>query len=89
MQLLMLFLMVGVTIFFAWQFAAGVALYRLVSLLLSALQQYFTGGWGSLWVMPHFALAGVTGGAETEAPRRKRRGGGPGHRRRNRRPRRR
>jgi len=29
----------------------GVALYRLVSLTLSAVQQYFLGGWGSLWVI--------------------------------------
>jgi YidC/Oxa1 family membrane protein insertase len=58
MQFLLLLLSVGLTVFFAWQFAAGVALYRLVWLLLSAVQRYFVTGWGSLWVMPRFATAG-------------------------------
>lgn len=58
MQFLMLLLSVGLTIFFAWQFAAGIALYRLAWLVLSMIQRYFVTGWGSLWVMPSFALTG-------------------------------
>jgi YidC/Oxa1 family membrane protein insertase len=58
MQFLLLLLSVAMTIFFAWQFAAGVALYRLVWLGLSMIQRYFVTGWGSLWVMPSFALSG-------------------------------
>lgn len=52
MQLLMLLIPVGITIFFAWQFAAGLALYRLISLTFNMVQQYITTGWGSLWVSP-------------------------------------
>lgn len=48
-------LMGGITIFFAWQFAAGVALYRLAYLVLSTLRQDFITGWGSLWTLPDFA----------------------------------
>ncbi len=51
-------LFAGVTIFFAWQFAAGVALYRVVSLLLNIIQQYFISGWGSLWTLPATAMSG-------------------------------
>ncbi len=52
MQLLLLLVPVAITIFFAWQFAAGLALYRLVSLAFNVVQQYVTTGWGSLWVSP-------------------------------------
>ncbi len=58
MQFLMLLFSVGITIFFAWQFAAGVALYRLVWLVLSMIQRYIVSGWGSLWVMPSLAMSG-------------------------------
>ncbi len=54
-QLMLPLLMGGITIFFAWQFAAGVALYRLAYLVLSTLRQYFITGWGSLWALPNFA----------------------------------
>ncbi len=57
MQLIIPLLMVGITIFFAWQFAAGVALYRLAYLVLSTIRQYFITGWGSLWVLPSFAAS--------------------------------
>jgi YidC/Oxa1 family membrane protein insertase len=56
-QLLLLLIPVGITIVMAWQFAAGLALYRFVSLLLSMVQQYFTTGWGSLWVFPAVGYA--------------------------------
>jgi YidC/Oxa1 family membrane protein insertase len=45
MQFLLLFNPVGITIVIAWQFAAGLALYRFVSLALSMMVQYFTTGW--------------------------------------------
>jgi YidC/Oxa1 family membrane protein insertase len=51
-QFLLLLIPVGITIVLMWQFAAGLALYRFVSLVLSMLQQYFTTGWGSLWTLP-------------------------------------
>lgn len=86
LQFLMPLLMVGVTIFFAWQFAAGVALYRLAFLLLTTMRQYFNTGWGSLWILPNFALNSHAGqlashnGTEPPASRtirarRRRRGG--------------
>lgn len=52
MQFLLLLIPVGITIVIAWQFAAGLALYRFVSLALSMMVQYFTTGWGSLWALP-------------------------------------
>ncbi len=91
LQLLMPLLMVGITIFFAWQFAAGVALYRLTFLIMTTVRQYFTTGWGSLWVLPSFALhnhGGSTSIVQQPAPRSKRsgrhkRGGNGSARRRN------
>jgi YidC/Oxa1 family membrane protein insertase len=53
-QFLLLLIPVAITIIIAWQFAAGLALYRFVSLMLGILQQYLTTGWGSLWVVPTF-----------------------------------
>ena len=43
-------LMVG---FFAWNYAAGLALYWTVSSLFAIIQQYFVTGWGSLLVTPN------------------------------------
>jgi len=63
---------VGVTMFFVWQFAAGVALYRLVYLVLMAVQQYFMTGWGSLRSVPAFASASGQVGRETGKRRRAR-----------------
>ncbi|GHO97015.1 membrane protein [Reticulibacter mediterranei] len=67
---------VGITMFFVWQFAAGVALYRLVYLVVTAVQQYFMTGWGSLWSVPAFAgiFASTSGhvGRETSKSRRAR-----------------
>ncbi len=100
LQFLMPLLMVGVTIFFAWQFAAGVALYRLAFLVMTTIRQYFAGGWGSLWLLPNFALSGqvkhpaANNAAQQSASRttrsRKRRSGGShgSSRRRNRGPKR-
>ncbi|GAC1392733.1 MAG: hypothetical protein NVSMB38_17310 [Ktedonobacteraceae bacterium] len=67
MQLLMLLVPVGITLFFAWQFAAGLALYRLISLTFNMVQQYITTGWGSLWVSPIAAQgAGITTPIQTQ-----------------------
>jgi len=43
-----------ITIFFAWGFAAGLALYWTTTSIFSMVQQYFVTGWGSLAVMPEF-----------------------------------
>jgi YidC/Oxa1 family membrane protein insertase len=74
LQLLGLLVSVGMTMFFVWQFAAGVALYRLVYLVLSAVQQYFMTGWGSLWRVPAFAgtVASASGQVEKETGKRRR-----------------
>jgi YidC/Oxa1 family membrane protein insertase len=54
-QFLMPLIMVLVTIFIAWQLAAGLALYRTISLLLNMIQQYFVTGHGSLLAVPNFS----------------------------------
>jgi YidC/Oxa1 family membrane protein insertase len=59
MQFLLLLIPVGITIAIAWRFAAGLALYRFVSLVLSMIQQYFAAGWGSLWVSPVIGHASI------------------------------
>ena len=43
-------LMIG---FFAWSYAAGLALYWTISSLFAMGQQYFVTGWGSLLVAPN------------------------------------
>ncbi len=48
------YLMPLITVFFAWQYAAGLALYWTVGTLYSAVQQYFLTGWGSLATVPGF-----------------------------------
>ena len=65
MQFFLPFIMVLVTIFIAWQLAAGLALYRATSLLLNMIQQYFVTGWGSLLTIPNFA--GVTGSGDVKS----------------------
>src|SRR5438876_2917316 len=52
MQWLLLLIPVGLTIIIAWQFAAGLALYRFVSLIFTMIEQYFIMGWGSLGTRP-------------------------------------
>lgn len=51
---LMQYIMPFVTVFFAWNFAAGLALYWTTTSIFSMVQQYFVTGWGSLTVMPDF-----------------------------------
>jgi len=52
-QFILPLIMVLITIFIAWQLAAGLALYRITSLLLNMIQQFFVTGKGSLFVVPH------------------------------------
>lgn len=51
---IMQYIMPVVTIFFSWNFAAGLALYWTTTSIFSMVQQYFVTGWGSLTVMPQF-----------------------------------
>ncbi len=51
---LMQYIMPFITVFFAWGFAAGLALYWTTTSIFSMVQQYFVTGWGSLAVMPEF-----------------------------------
>ncbi len=51
---IMQYIMPVITIFFAWGFPAGLALYWTTTSVFSMVQQYFVTGWGSLAVMPEF-----------------------------------
>ena len=59
--------MVFVTIFIAWQFAAGLALYRMTSLLLNMIEQYFITGWGSFLAGPNFGNITKSGDIKSHA----------------------
>jgi YidC/Oxa1 family membrane protein insertase len=66
-QFLLPLITVLITIFIAWQLAAGLALYRTTSLLLNMIQQYFVTGSGSLFAVPHMgSIPG--GGIKNDAP---------------------
>lgn len=64
-QFILPLILAFVTIFIAWQLAAGLALYRTTSLLLNMIQQSFVTGWGSLLTVPH--LAGFPGNGDTRS----------------------
>lgn len=51
---IMQYIMPVITIFFAWGFPAGMALYWTTTSVFSIVQQYFVTGWGSLAVVPEF-----------------------------------
>src|SRR6266702_5981903 len=72
MQFILPLIMVLITIFIAWQLAAGLALYRITSLLLNMVQQYFITGKGSLFAVPY--VGGITdnGGLKNNAERQER-----------------
>ncbi|MGH2496293.1 MAG: YidC/Oxa1 family membrane protein insertase [Ktedonobacteraceae bacterium] len=55
---IMQFIMPFVTLFFAWTFPAGLALYWTTTSIFSMVQQYFVTGWGSLFIKPSFTLPG-------------------------------
>ncbi len=69
MQFILPLIMVLVTIFIAWQLAAGLALYRTTSLLLNMIQQYFVAGKGSLFAVPHVGGIPGSGGLKNDAAR--------------------
>ena len=58
---IMQYIMPFFTLFIAWGFPAGLALYWTTSSIFSMVQQYFVTGWGSLLVKPDFipALGGA------------------------------
>lgn len=58
---IMQYIMPFFTLFIAWNFPAGLALYWTTSSIFSMVQQYFVTGWGSLLVKPDFipALGGA------------------------------
>ncbi len=64
-QFILPLILAFVTIFIAWQLAAGLALYRTTSLLLNMIQQSFVTGWGSLLTVPH--LAGFPGNSSARS----------------------
>jgi YidC/Oxa1 family membrane protein insertase len=65
MQFILPLIMVVISIFIAWQLAAGLALYRVTSLLFNMISQSFITGWGSLFTLPR--LAGIPDAARPEA----------------------
>lgn len=62
---IMSFIMPFVTLFIAWNFPAGLALYWTTTSVFSMVQQYFVTGWGSLFSAP--SLAGILGGSGNSA----------------------
>jgi YidC/Oxa1 family membrane protein insertase len=69
MQFILPLIMVLITIFIAWQLAAGLALYRITSLFLNMIQQYFVIGKGSLFAVPHVGGIVESGGLKNNAER--------------------
>ena len=69
MQFVLPLIMVLITIFIAWQLAAGLALYRITSLFLNMIQQFFVTGKGSLFAVPHVGGIVDSGGLQHEAER--------------------
>ena len=68
-QFILPLIMVLITIFIAWQLAAGLALYRITSLFLNMIQQFFVTGKGSLFAVPHVGGIVDSGGLQHEAER--------------------
>jgi YidC/Oxa1 family membrane protein insertase len=69
MQFILPLIMVLITIFIGWQLAAGLALYRITSLLLNMIQQYFVTGKGSLFAVPHVGGIVDSGGLKDNVER--------------------
>jgi YidC/Oxa1 family membrane protein insertase len=69
MQFILPLIMVLITIFIAWQLAAGLALYRITSLFLNMIQQFFVTGKGSLLAVPHVGGIVESGGPQHETER--------------------
>src|SRR5579872_3394083 len=62
---IMQFIMPFITLFFAWTFPAGLALYWTTTSLFSMVQQYFVTGWGSLMVRPSFLGGSSSNGSSS------------------------
>ena len=71
-QFILPLIMVLITIFIAWQLAAGLALYRITSLFLNMIQQFFVTGKGSLFAVPHVGGIVDSGGLQHEEERQER-----------------
>lgn len=56
MNMTMQYIMPAVTVFFGWNFAAGLAVYWTTSSIFQVVQQYFANGTGSLFVRPNFKM---------------------------------
>ncbi len=69
MQFILPLIMVLITIFIGWQLAAGLALYRITSLLLNMVQQFFVTGKGSLFAVPHVGSIVDSGGLHDNVER--------------------
>ena len=69
MQFILPLIMVLITIFIAWQLAAGLALYRITSLFLNMIQQFFVTGKDSLFAVPHVGSVVDGGGLQHDAER--------------------
>ena len=72
MQFILPLIMVLITIFIGWQLAAGLALYRITSLLLNMIQQFFVTGKGSLFAVPHVGGIIDNGSLKNDAERQER-----------------
>ena len=67
LQFILPLIMVLITIFIAWQLAAGLALYRITSLFLNMIQQFFVTGKGSLFAVQHVGGIVDSGGLKNDA----------------------
>jgi YidC/Oxa1 family membrane protein insertase len=71
-QFILPLIVVLITIFIAWQLAAGLALYRITSLLLNMIQQFFAIGKGSLFAVPNVGGIVDSGGIQHEPEKQER-----------------
>ena len=69
MQFILPLIMVLITIFIAWQLAAGLALYRITSLFLNMIQQFFVTGKACYSQYHMLGASLIAGGLQHEAER--------------------
>jgi YidC/Oxa1 family membrane protein insertase len=70
MQFILPLILMLITIFIGWQLAAGLALYRITSLLLNMIQQFSITGKGSLLAVPHLSGIVDSGSLQYDAEKR-------------------
>lgn len=68
---IMSYVMPFVTLFIAWSFPAGLAIYWTTTSVFSMIQQYFVTGWGSLFSMPSLGAGSTDKGKTTFVDTRK------------------